>query len=68
MKIFQSLLVVLIAISLSACTVRNAPTPLSCAIAGAGIVSGSVPEAEWEETGIKFEPVLRALEANGVAP
>jgi OOP family OmpA-OmpF porin len=37
MKIFQSLLVVLIAISLSACTVQNAPSPLSCAIAGAGV-------------------------------
>ena len=37
MKIFQSLLVVLVAISLSACTVQNAPSPLSCAIAGAGV-------------------------------
>jgi menaquinone-specific isochorismate synthase len=33
--------------------------------AGAGIVAGSRPEAEWEETRIKFEPVLRALEASG---
>jgi menaquinone-specific isochorismate synthase len=33
--------------------------------AGAGIVAGSRPELEWEETGIKFEPVLRALEASG---
>ncbi|HSR41881.1 MAG TPA: isochorismate synthase, partial [Longimicrobiales bacterium] len=31
--------------------------------AGAGIVEGSRPEAEWEETRIKFEPVLRALDA-----
>ena len=31
--------------------------------AGAGIVAGSHPEAEWIETGIKFEPVLRALHA-----
>ena len=29
--------------------------------AGAGIVAGSVPEEEWKETGIKFQPVLRAL-------
>ena len=35
--------------------------------AGAGIVEGSVPSLEWEETGIKLEPVLEALEASGVA-
>ncbi len=29
--------------------------------AGAGIVAGSSPEAEWTETGIKLEPMLRAL-------
>ena len=29
--------------------------------AGAGIVEGSDPELEWEETGLKFEPALRAL-------
>jgi menaquinone-specific isochorismate synthase len=29
--------------------------------AGAGIVSGSDPRQEWEETRIKFQPVLRAL-------
>lgn len=29
--------------------------------AGAGIVEGSDPEAEWAETGLKLEPVLRAL-------
>lgn len=33
--------------------------------AGAGIVEGSVPAAEWEETGIKFEPMLEALGAGG---
>jgi menaquinone-specific isochorismate synthase len=33
--------------------------------AGAGIVAGSRPELEWAETGITFEPVLRALEASG---
>ncbi len=33
--------------------------------AGAGIVPGSHPDLEWEETGIKFEPVLRALAAAG---
>lgn len=33
--------------------------------AGAGIVAGSDPRLEWEETGIKFEPVLRALAASG---
>ena len=31
--------------------------------AGAGIVEGSVPALEWEETGIKFTPVLEALAA-----
>lgn len=29
--------------------------------AGAGIVEGSDPAAEWEETGVKFVPMLRAL-------
>jgi len=29
--------------------------------AGAGIVSGSDPRQEWDETRIKFQPVLRAL-------
>lgn len=29
--------------------------------AGAGIVEGSDPRREWEETRIKFQPVLRAL-------
>jgi len=33
--------------------------------AGAGIVEGSVPALEWEETGIKLTPVLDALEAAG---
>jgi menaquinone-specific isochorismate synthase len=39
--------------------------------AGAGIVAGSRPEAEWTETGIKLEPVLRALTAaagSAIAP
>lgn len=31
--------------------------------AGAGIVAGSSPDAEWIETGIKLEPVVRALAA-----
>jgi menaquinone-specific isochorismate synthase len=34
--------------------------------AGAGIVEGSRPAAEWEETAIKLEPVRRALAAAGV--
>ncbi len=34
--------------------------------AGAGIVEGSVPALEWEETGMKFTPVLEALRASGV--
>jgi len=34
--------------------------------AGAGIVEGSVPALEWEETAIKFEPMLYALRASGV--
>jgi menaquinone-specific isochorismate synthase len=29
--------------------------------AGAGIVSGSEPEAEWQETALKFRPMLDAL-------
>ena len=33
--------------------------------AGAGIVAGSRPELEWEETRIKFEPILEAFEASG---
>ena len=33
--------------------------------AGAGIVEGSVPALEWEETGIKFEPMLQALRESG---
>jgi menaquinone-specific isochorismate synthase len=33
--------------------------------AGAGIVAASDPALEWEETGIKFEPVLRALSRSG---
>ncbi len=34
--------------------------------AGAGIVDGSVPALEWEETRIKFTPVLEALRSSGV--
>lgn len=30
--------------------------------AGAGIVEGSEPNREWEETGVKFVPMLRALD------
>lgn len=33
--------------------------------AGAGIVSGSKPRQEWDETRIKFQPVLRALSRAG---
>ena len=33
--------------------------------AGAGIVEGSDPDLEWDETSIKFEPMLRALAASG---
>ena len=33
--------------------------------AGAGIVEGSVPALEWDETAIKFEPMLNALESSG---
>ncbi len=31
------------------------------AYAGAGIVSDSVPESEWEETKWKFQPIIRSL-------
>ena len=34
--------------------------------AGAGIVEGSVPALEWEETAIKFQPMLEALRGSGV--
>jgi menaquinone-specific isochorismate synthase len=30
-------------------------------VAGAGIVAGSDPEAEWAETQVKFDPMLQAL-------
>ena len=30
-------------------------------VAGAGIVAGSEPDAEWAETQAKLEPMLRAL-------
>jgi menaquinone-specific isochorismate synthase len=33
--------------------------------AGAGIVAGSDPELEWDETRIKFQPVLKALSSAG---
>jgi menaquinone-specific isochorismate synthase len=33
--------------------------------AGAGLVEASDPALEWEETGIKFEPILRALARSG---
>lgn len=33
--------------------------------AGAGIVSDSDPEREWEETGLKFQPLLEALTGAG---
>jgi len=29
--------------------------------AGAGIVAGSDPDAEWDETEAKLEPMLRAI-------
>ena len=35
--------------------------------AGAGIVDGSVPALEWEETAIKFELMLEALRSSGAA-
>jgi menaquinone-specific isochorismate synthase len=35
--------------------------------AGAGIVEGSVPALEWEETAIKFRPMLEALQESGVS-
>jgi isochorismate synthase EntC len=34
--------------------------------AGAGIVEGSVPSLEWEETAMKFTPIVEALAASGV--
>ena len=34
--------------------------------AGAGIIEGSVSALEWDETAIKFEPMLRALESSGM--
>ena len=32
-----------------------------CLFAGAGIVAGSLPKAEWQETNIKFTTLLKAL-------
>ncbi len=36
--------------------------------AGAGIVSGSDPDAEWDEIELKLEPALRALRTGAGAP
>jgi menaquinone-specific isochorismate synthase len=36
--------------------------------AGAGIVAGSDPAAEWDETALKFEPALRGLAAGAGEP
>ena len=33
--------------------------------AGAGIVADSDPQAEWEETGLKFTPMLKAFGGMG---
>lgn len=33
--------------------------------AGAGIVADSIPDQEWDETGLKFRPLLSALGAEG---
>lgn len=35
--------------------------------AGCGIVAGSDPALEWEETELKFQPVLRAMARAGIA-
>ncbi|MDX1416647.1 MAG: isochorismate synthase [Candidatus Promineifilaceae bacterium] len=34
--------------------------------AGAGIVASSVPEQEWQETSLKFQPMLKALNIDGI--
>ncbi|MDP8936749.1 MAG: isochorismate synthase [Actinomycetota bacterium] len=46
-----------------AVALRGATIDGSCArlVAGAGIVAGSDPDAEWAETQAKFEPMLQAL-------
>jgi menaquinone-specific isochorismate synthase len=46
-----------------AVALRCAELDGACAhlVAGAGIVAGSDPDAEWAETQAKFEPMLRAL-------
>ena len=46
------------AIALRGRRARRRPGPL---VAGAGIVAGSDPDAEWAETQAKLEPMLRAL-------
>lgn len=48
---------------------RSAVSTGSCwrLFAGGGIVAGSHPAREWEETELKFQPVLRAMARAGVA-
>ncbi len=36
--------------------------------AGCGIVAGSIPQREWDETGLKFRPMLRALGGDSPRP
>jgi len=52
-----------------AVAIRSAITrgTLARLYAGAGIVAESLPDQEWDETGLKFRPLLSALGAEGQA-
>ena len=45
----------------SRCAAPSSTAPAPGCVAGAGIVAGSDPDAEWAETQAKLEPMLRAL-------
>jgi len=52
-----------------AVAIRSAVTAGATArlYAGAGIVAESAPDQEWDETGLKFRPLLQALDAEEAA-
>lgn len=52
------------AVAIRSAVARDAEARL---YAGAGIVAESVPDQEWDETGLKFRPLLHALDAEETA-